>query len=119
MAPICSVSRPTAPRDFVVCLLSSEYDSEERECGHAQEKPKQYMVVSIPVEHPEAPLKSGLVRGQYESVEIIRQVKDWSKHSMSTVSLPVSDEHERRGRFRGHTIGFSESRGGVGQRGRN
>lgn len=32
------------------------------------------MVVSIPVTHPEAPIRDALVRGQYESVEMIREI---------------------------------------------
>ena len=32
------------------------------------------MVVSIPVSHPEAPPRDGMVRGQYESIEMIREI---------------------------------------------
>ena len=32
------------------------------------------MVVSIPVTHPDAPARSGMVRGYYESIEMIREI---------------------------------------------
>jgi hypothetical protein len=32
------------------------------------------MVVSIPISHPDAPAREGFIRGQYESVELIREI---------------------------------------------
>jgi Protein of unknown function (DUF3074) len=59
------------------------------------DKALQYMVVSIPVDHPDAPLRDGLVRGQYESVEIVRQIKDWSIKDTSTDTLLNVAEPEK------------------------
>ncbi|KXH29144.1 hypothetical protein CSIM01_02213 [Colletotrichum simmondsii] len=64
---------PTAPRDFVTLLLSSDFSG-----GAPQEGPKRplrtYMIVSKPCIHPECPERPGYIRGQYESVEIIREI---------------------------------------------
>jgi hypothetical protein len=38
------------------------------------EIPRHYMVVSIPVNHPDAPPRDGMVRGFYESIEMIREI---------------------------------------------
>jgi hypothetical protein len=97
---------PTAPRDFVVCLLS--LDTMKQTKVSEKQIDEQYMVVSIPVDHHDAPVRDGMVRGQYESVEIIRKVKDWDQKWKSTDQVHVVDHH---GRDRAHTIGFSESRG--------
>jgi hypothetical protein len=94
---------PTAPRDFVTCLLSSDQPSEGANAD--------FMIVSIPVEHAEAPSRNGMVRGQYESVEVVRRVKGWSAKSKSTDMLSTFTDHEKTGRDRGNTIGFAESRG--------
>jgi hypothetical protein len=50
---------------------SAAHDGDEKIGDHI---PRHYMVVSIPVEHPDAPPRTGLVRGRYESVEMIREV---------------------------------------------
>lgn len=41
------------------------------------------MVVSIPTTHPDAPPRDGLVRGQYESIELIREIPLSSDHNDS------------------------------------
>lgn len=69
---------PTSPRDFVTLLLTT--DTGLTDCSaipsgpHEGIVPRHYMLVSIPVQHPDAPPRQGLVRGQYESVEIIREI---------------------------------------------
>lgn len=71
---------PTAPRDFVTCLLTSDEGLTDSSVPHnGAEKgngsiPRHHMVISIPVDHPDAPPRTGLVRGQYESVEMIREI---------------------------------------------
>ncbi|KAF2665028.1 hypothetical protein BT63DRAFT_428974 [Microthyrium microscopicum] len=106
---------PTAPRDFVTLLLTTDSGLSDKSSPHdGGEKiddfmPKHYMVVSIPVEHPDAPVKSGIVRASYESVEIIREVPRSDARSKSTPDL--LDAGASRGRARGSTIGFAESRG--------
>lgn len=59
---------PTTPRDFVTVILSPE-DPEGEET-----RPRQFMLVSRPCEHPECPTRRGFIRGTYESVEVIREV---------------------------------------------
>lgn len=71
---------PTAPREFVTMLLTSDHALSEKSKPHldgqaaAKEIPRHYMIVSIPCEHPEAPIRDGLVRGNYESIEMIREI---------------------------------------------
>jgi hypothetical protein len=59
---------PTAPRDFITLLLSSDAQS-TRADGL-----REFIVVSKPCVHPECPPRQGFIRGQYESVEMIREV---------------------------------------------
>ncbi|KAH6653916.1 hypothetical protein BKA67DRAFT_264481 [Truncatella angustata] len=65
---------PTTPREFVTLLLSTDsaVDSGSQE-GLA--KSRYYMLVSKPCNHPETPPRSDYIRGQYESVEFIREIK--------------------------------------------
>ncbi|OBT76778.1 hypothetical protein VF21_04490 [Pseudogymnoascus sp. 05NY08] len=57
---------PTSPRDFVTMLMTTE----RREEGG----PRQFMIVSKPCIHPQTPVRDGFIRGQYQSVELIREV---------------------------------------------
>lgn len=59
---------PTTPRDFLTLLLSGA-------SGDKYGKgPRQFMVVSRPCDHPECQPRNGFIRGNYESVEFIREV---------------------------------------------
>lgn len=106
------------------------------------------MVVSRPCIHPDCPPRDGYIRGQYESIEFIREIPIRPKKSSSTtellkvghsrgssslhrksLSLELHEEHYAgsasddtqsdnlemnasvRGRRRGRTISFAESRG--------
>ncbi|KAI1144096.1 hypothetical protein F5Y05DRAFT_16600 [Hypoxylon sp. FL0543] len=60
---------PATPRDFVTLLLSSDSAID------APGAPRHFMLVSKPCVHPECPPRQGFIRGQYESVEFIREVK--------------------------------------------
>ncbi|OTB20564.1 hypothetical protein K445DRAFT_313021 [Daldinia sp. EC12] len=60
---------PTTPRDFIGLLLSSESVID------APGTPRHYMLVSKPCIHPECPPRQGYIRGQYESVEYIREIR--------------------------------------------
>ncbi|KAI1378258.1 hypothetical protein F4677DRAFT_388998 [Hypoxylon crocopeplum] len=60
---------PTTPRDFVTLLLSSDSAID------APGTPKHFMLVSKPCIHPECPPRQGYIRGQYESVEFIREIR--------------------------------------------
>ncbi|KUI65578.1 hypothetical protein VM1G_00158 [Cytospora mali] len=67
---------PTTPRDFLTLLLTGGSGLEEGE-GKGKGKgngPRQFMVVSRPCNHPECQPRTGYIRGNYESVEIIREV---------------------------------------------
>ncbi|OHE95629.1 hypothetical protein CORC01_09061 [Colletotrichum orchidophilum] len=64
---------PTAPRDFVTLLLSSDFSGGAPQEG-ARRPLRTYMIVSKPCIHPDCPERPGFIRGQYESVEIIREI---------------------------------------------
>ncbi|KAF5660778.1 hypothetical protein FHETE_8769 [Fusarium heterosporum] len=82
---------PTAPRDFVTLLLTSETSVKS---GEGSRPLRQYMIVSKPCEHPQCPPRSGIIRGYYESVEVIREVpldNFASKRSLSSADLTERD----------------------------
>ncbi|KAE8383622.1 hypothetical protein BDV26DRAFT_251321 [Aspergillus bertholletiae] len=58
--------KPTTPRDFVTLIVSWEVEVEDGG--------RFWMMVSKPVEHADAPPRHGYIRGQYESVEFIREI---------------------------------------------
>ncbi|KAI1766389.1 hypothetical protein GGR53DRAFT_213559 [Hypoxylon sp. FL1150] len=60
---------PTTPRDFITLLLSTESAID------TPGTPRHFMLVSKPCIHPECPPRQGYIRGQYESVEYIREIK--------------------------------------------
>ncbi|KAG8165865.1 hypothetical protein KVR01_004417 [Diaporthe batatas] len=63
---------PTTPRDFVTLFLTAVSGGDD---GNAKTKgPRQFMVVSRPCNHPECAPRSAYIRGNYESVELIREV---------------------------------------------
>ncbi|KAF2649333.1 hypothetical protein K491DRAFT_698170 [Lophiostoma macrostomum CBS 122681] len=99
---------PTAPREFITLLVTSENAlTDASKIGNSV--PRHYIVVSIPVTHPDAPPRNGMVRGQYESVEMIREIPLSSGKSASTSDLL---KHTRsKSRDRSSTVGFAESRG--------
>jgi hypothetical protein len=64
---------PTSPREFITLLITSDNClTDASKVGTTI--PRHYMVVSIPVSHPEAPPRNGMVRGFYESIEMIREI---------------------------------------------
>ncbi|KAH3909227.1 hypothetical protein HBI56_187700 [Parastagonospora nodorum] len=64
---------PTSPREFITLLITSETClTDASKVGNAV--PRHYMVVSIPVSHPDAPPRNGMVRGYYESIEMISEI---------------------------------------------
>ncbi|KAK0674258.1 hypothetical protein QBC41DRAFT_309703 [Cercophora samala] len=84
---------PTTARDFVALHITppERKENAEEEKKKARQ-PRQFMLVSRPVEHPDCPPRSGFIRGVYESVEVIREVPvvkplrrtrssgDWGEH---------------------------------------
>lgn len=58
--------------------------------------PRHWMVVSIPVTHPDAPPRDGMVRGFYESIEMIREIplegnKDAETNPVEWIMVTRSD----------------------------
>lgn len=153
---------PTAPRDFLTLLLTSDTaivdssstrslsatTSENTRSSQFNPVPRHFMVVSRPCIHPDCPPRDGYIRGQYESIEFIREIPLRPKKSSSTTELlkarhprgssslhrkslshelhgddyvgSTSDDIQSdnlemnasiRGRRRGRTISFAESRG--------
>lgn len=82
---------PTSPRDFVTLLLTSDMNYK----ADTLHPLKQYIVVSKPCAHSECPQRQGIIRGNYESVEIIREVPvnhSASKRSQSSADLSLPAE---------------------------
>lgn len=153
---------PTAPRDFLTLLMTSDsalvgsgltqplsvMTSENTRSSQFNPVPRHFMVVSRPCIHPGCPPRDGYIRGQYESIEFIREIPIKPKKSSSTTELLKvrhprgssslhrkslsQEQHEEdyagsasddtqsdnlemnasmRGRRRGRTISFAESRG--------
>lgn len=108
---------PVAPREFITCLMTTDTGLTEKSAAHGEGTsdskvvPRHWMVVSVPIDHPEAPARQGLVRGSYESVEMIREIPLVPSKSKSTPNLLNTDGSADRGRARGSTIGYAESRG--------
>lgn len=65
---------PTTPRDFVTCLMMPGPGATGNALEKGLRQPRQFMLVSRPCEHPDAPARSDFIRGQYESVEVIREI---------------------------------------------
>lgn len=93
-------------------------------------KPRQFTMISRPLtDHPECAERQGYVRGQFESVEFIREIPSvcappvqpcpvrrseelrrvQSVPSVTTLLEDEEGEEERRGRRRGRTITFADT----------
>lgn len=109
---------PTAPRDFVTLLITSDmgvYDKSNTE-GNIEvvAPPRSYMIISKPCDHPDTQPREGFIRGQYESVEFIREVPvdrnkkktHFANKSESDILTQTQEEDERglTGRRRGKTV---------------
>lgn len=89
---------PTTPRDFVTLLMTSESALNEKAAGTIDgDIPRHFMIVSRPCIHSDCPERDGFIRGQYQSVEFIREipVKKMSKKSASTSNLPATQSRKR------------------------
>lgn len=64
---------PTTPRDFVTLMITSDAMMGDDADGDLNLSPA-YMIVSKPCQHPDAPERDYYIRGQYESVELIREL---------------------------------------------
>ena len=109
---------PVAPREFVTMTATTDQCAQ---FGGGEEqdglRSNHYMVVSIPVDHPDAVPRDGLVRGFYESVEVIRQVElgkkggsRWrDKQSKSATNLLAMEPERSRSasRQRASTVSYT------------
>ncbi|TVY52936.1 Reticulocyte-binding protein 2-like protein a, partial [Lachnellula suecica] len=86
---------PTAPRDFVTMFMTSDQALEDKYEGGV---PRHFMVISKPCKHPDAPPREGYIRGQYESVEFIREIplKKGPQKSASTTNLETQGKTRNR-----------------------
>jgi hypothetical protein len=110
--------KPVTPRNFFEMLMTTETGLTEKSAAESPEGrkhvPRHYMIVSRPVEHPDAQQTSSFVRGQYESVELIREIplhQAQAKARSTPNLLSLSAEEGHRGRARGATIGSADPRG--------
>lgn len=88
---------PVSPRDFLTLLLTTEKGLTEKSAAEGADGnahlPRNYMIISRPLDHPDAPQRTSFVRGQYESVELIREIPlhvskstaDLNKQSSETI----------------------------------
>jgi len=69
---------PTTPREFIPLILTSDKALTKlsaAQTGDGQTHiPRSHMILSRPITHPNAPERSGYIRGKYESVELIREI---------------------------------------------
>ena len=80
---------PTTPRDFVTLLVTSSKAMKPHGDAHKVPElaPRHYMIVSKPCNHPMTQPRDGFVRGQYESVEFIREIPRKLKSTTSSTDL--------------------------------
>ena len=79
---------PTTPRDFVTLLItSSNAMAQDDDSARPGLSPRHYMIISKPCDHPETQPRDGFVRGNYESVEFIREVPRPSRKTRSSLDL--------------------------------
>ena len=82
--------------------LVSQARERERGLPRFSDYPRHYMVISKPCKHPECPERPGFIRGQYESIEFIREIPLKPKKSASSTDLLNSRrangraQHDRR-----------------------
>jgi hypothetical protein len=88
---------PTTPRDFVTMFITSDQALSDH-TGGKKEVPRHFMVISRPCSHPDAPPRDEFIRGQYESVEFIREIpiKKQPRKSASTTNLSAQGESRNR-----------------------
>ena len=108
---------PVAPREFITLLMTSDNCLSDASAPHVdnseipKQVPRHFMVISKPCQHPEAPEREGYVRGQYESIEMIREIPLTPSKAASTTNLLNKPSAPTKHRDRGRSIGFAESRG--------
>ncbi|KAH8673676.1 hypothetical protein BX600DRAFT_433291 [Xylariales sp. PMI_506] len=89
---------PTTPRDFITLLLSSDSAIDNPIQEGFKGKPRYFMLISKPCVHPECPPRDGYIRGQYESVEFIREIKVERPLRRTRSSIDVGNEDSAEAR---------------------
>ncbi|RYP64050.1 hypothetical protein DL770_009259 [Monosporascus sp. CRB-9-2] len=87
---------PTTPREFVTMLLTTDCALDTSMPGGRGKSERYFMVVSKPCVHPECVLQPGFIRGSYESVEVIREIRcepkiDPLRKVQSSIDLPADE----------------------------
>ncbi|KAF3394282.1 hypothetical protein F1880_005187 [Penicillium rolfsii] len=72
--------KPTAPRDFVAMTITSDVGLQ---VGGTKLPGRSWMMISKPCDHPDVPHRHGFTRGEYESVELIREIPKSSSNRAS------------------------------------
>ncbi|KAI9740702.1 MAG: hypothetical protein M1818_004667 [Claussenomyces sp. TS43310] len=97
---------PTTPRDFVTLLLSSDSALSEGAGGVQDgEVPRHFMVVSKPCIHPICEERQGYIRGQYQSIEFIREIPVKKVRERSAPATNASDSSQSRPRSNSSSLG--------------
>ncbi|KAJ5740413.1 hypothetical protein N7493_000285 [Penicillium malachiteum] len=79
--------KPTAPRDFVAMIITSDLGLR---IGGTRQPGRSWLMISKPCDHPDVPPKQGYTRGNYESVELIREIPKKSGSGSSSSSAASS-----------------------------
>lgn len=80
---------PTAPRDFVTMFLTS--DQLPQDVPDEDGPLRHFMVISRPCVHKDTAPRDGYVRGQYESVEYIREIPMKKPRLISASTTDLKD----------------------------
>ncbi|KAK4698915.1 hypothetical protein P7C70_g7355, partial [Phenoliferia sp. Uapishka_3] len=87
---------PTSNRDFVFLLLTLDLTLPLSPSSPPQSGPRRFQIISIPVVHPDAPVRKGYVRGRYVAVEDVEEAENgevlWRMATASSAegSIPKS-----------------------------
>ncbi|KAM3078918.1 hypothetical protein ACMFMF_003846 [Clarireedia jacksonii] len=76
-------------------FISSDQALKEQGNGEVS---RHFMVISKPCQHPDAPPREGYIRGQYESVEFIREIPIKRAPSMSASTSNLAGQAKSRNR---------------------
>ena len=68
-------------------LLQPPVSGDKAKCSQFGQSPRHFMVISKPCLHSDCPPRDGFIRGQYESIEFIREIPLKIKRSSSTTEL--------------------------------
>ncbi|KAJ5106590.1 hypothetical protein N7456_003265 [Penicillium angulare] len=84
--------KPTAPRDFVTMMITS---SSGLQIGGSKQTGRSWLMISKPCDHPDVPIKQGYTRGEYESVELIREIPRNKEAGSSSSSVSSANGKQK------------------------